>query len=216
MIPKKPAALLLDLDGTLVDSRADIVTACNTALRDHGRAPLAHDAILTMVGDGARALVSRAFGLSPGSPEIEAALASYERAYREKPCEATVLLPGARELLASGVPCALVTNKPRLVAELVLERLGVRPSFAFVWGGGDGPLKPSPEGAHAALTELGVRGADAWFIGDGPQDVGAGRAAGCFTIAVDGIAEPEALLRAAPDRLVESLHEVVALLGAAR
>lgn len=216
MTPKKPAALLLDLDGTLVDSRADIVSACNAALRDHGRTPLARESVLAMVGDGARALVARAFGLAPDDPATDAALASYERAYRENPCEETVLLPGARELLASGVTCALVTNKPRSIAELVLERLGVRPRFAFVWGGGDGPLKPSPEGARAALAELGVAGPDAWFIGDGPQDVGAGRAAGCFTIAVDGIAEPEALTRAAPDHRVGSLHDVVALLAVAR
>ena len=60
-----PKTVLFDLDGTLVDSRRDIAVACNATRVAHGLSPLAFEAIMAMVGDGARALVARAFGVEP-------------------------------------------------------------------------------------------------------------------------------------------------------
>jgi len=213
---RAPEALLFDLDGTLVDSRGDIAAACNAALRAHGRAPLALDAIMPMVGDGARALVARAFGLREDEPLVTDALASFKASYLASPCVHTTLLPGAREALAVGVPCALVTNKPRDVTELVLAALGLAGAFAFVWAGGDGPLKPAPDSVLAAVRALGVAAEDAWMIGDGPQDVAAARAAGAVAVAVPGIADRERVLAASPDLVARSLTEVAELARRAR
>ena len=207
-----PAALFLDLDGTLVDSRRDIAIACNAARVAHGLSPLAEEAIVAMVGDGARALVSRAFDVLEGDPLLDAAVATFHASYVAHPCVHTTLLPGARELLehaaATSVPCALVTNKPREVTVLLLARLGVDALFRALWAGGDGPLKPSPAGILAVAERLGVAPGLVWMIGDGPQDVGAGKAAGCVTIGIPGIAERERLVASGPSLICASLVEV--------
>ena len=214
---RKPNALFFDLDGTLVDSRGDIAASCNAALVAHGRAALSEAAIALMVGDGARALVARALGVFEG-PIVDEVVVSFEEHYLAHPCVHTTLLPGAREVLeeakALAIPCALITNKPRAIALLLLEALGVAPMFAAVWGGGDGPMKPAPDALLTMAGRLGVDPHDSWMIGDGPQDVGAGKAAGAFTVGVAGIAD-HALLRAAgPDAEYASLHDVVAALRA--
>jgi phosphoglycolate phosphatase len=171
-----------------------------------------------MVGDGARALVQRALAhtASPAHPAEHDALlermsALFLHHYADKPVVHTTLLPGAREALALGLPAALVTNKPRAVSVLVLEQLGIASSFRAVFAGGDGPLKPSPHGVQKVAEELGVPLHQAWLVGDGPQDVLAGRAAGCFTIAVPGIAERERVLAAEPHLVVDSLLDVARL-----
>lgn len=217
----RPSALLFDLDGTLVDSRHDIAEACNATRVAHGLPPLAFEAILGMVGDGARALVARAFGIPDDrrdEPLVDAALATYTRLYLSRPAVFTVLLPGVRELLddarAANVPCAIVTNKPRDVTVKVLEALAISPYFRAIWGGGEGPLKPAPDGILHVIARLEVDAKRAWMIGDGPQDIGAGKAAGVFTVGVPGIAERESLTRSGPDLLVESLVELRSVLGA--
>lgn len=214
-----PSALLFDLDGTLVDSRRDIAVACNAARADHGLPPLAFEAIMAMVGDGARVLVTRAFAfeaLDGSDPEIDAALASFSARYLAAPCVYTALETGARELIEDAaqakIPSAVVTNKPRDVTLAVLRALGIEASFAMVWAGGDGPLKPAPDGVLAAIAHLGATAASTWMIGDGPQDIGAGKAAGCLTIGIPGIAERDRLLSSAPDLVCDSLHEVRSVL----
>ncbi len=170
-----------------------------------------------MIGDGARALVARALAAG-GEPAdahdaalLERMLSLFMQHYAENPVVHTRLLPGAREALALGLPCALVTNKPRAVSLLVLEQLGIAGAFGAVFAGGDGPLKPAPDGVYAVAETLGVPPERAWLVGDGPQDVLAGRAAGCFTVAVPGIAERERVLAAEPDLVVESLLDVAGL-----
>ncbi|MBX3223995.1 MAG: HAD hydrolase-like protein [Labilithrix sp.] len=236
--PPRCRALLFDLDGTLVDSRRDIAAALNVALEAVGRAPLPLEAIVPMIGDGARTLVARALAhdelagggsgsggraLAPtagasaasvgaeGDALLDEVAALFVRSYAERPVVHTALLPGAREALALGLPAALVTNKPRAVSVLVLEALGVASAFGAVFAGGDGPLKPSPDGVRAAAAALGVPIEGAWMIGDGPQDILAGRAAGCFTIAVPGIADRARVLAADPHLVVASLHDVARL-----
>ena len=212
VLPPTPAALIFDLDGTLVDSQRDIAAAANAARLAHQLAPLPFEAILPMIGDGARALVARAFDAAEDSALVEAALASFKASYLAHPCVHSVLLPGVREILdaaaAAKLPCAVLTNKPRDVTMALLGALGLLGEFRTVWGGGDGPLKPSPVGLLEVLVRLDVAAGAAWMIGDGPQDVGAGKAAGVFTVGVPGIAERERLVASAPDLLCESLHEL--------
>jgi phosphoglycolate phosphatase len=215
---RAPLALLFDLDGTLVDSRRDIADALNATLPR----PLALETVVTMIGDGSRLLVERglrAVGELHDERAVDVALAVFTRAYAAHPARHTTLLPGAREALALGVPNALVTNKPRSVTELVLEALGIAPSFTAVYAGGDGPLKPSPAGVLSLLAILGVPPRDAWVVGDGPQDIAAGRAAGCFTVALrapESIAEGERVLAEKPDLVVVSLGELAAAFTGAR
>jgi phosphoglycolate phosphatase len=206
-------ALLFDLDGTLIDSRRDIAEAMNAMLVLHGRAPLAFEDVLPLIGDGARALVARALrrsGLEDLAEERErSALADFKRLYAERPCVHTTLMPGAEAALAIGPPCGIVTNKPREVTTLVIEALGIGKKIRALWAG-DGALKPAPEGVLAVAKALGVKPERAWMIGDGPQDILAGKAAGVFTVAVPGIAEREAVLAAKPDLVLDSLLDLPA------
>ncbi len=182
-----PLLFVFDLDGTLVDSSRDIARACNHALTRFGRATLTHAVVAALVGDGARVLVAKAFGLPPSSADVDAPLASFHTFYEEHPADNTTLVPGISALLEALAPrtrLGVCTNKPRGIAMRVLTHLGIATRFEVVYAGGDGPLKPDPAGMRACCTEVGVSVERAALVGDSPQDVLAGRAAGAMTIAL--------------------------------
>jgi phosphoglycolate phosphatase len=126
-------------------------------------------------------------------------------------------LPGALEALSelgSRFPLALATNKPRETTELVLAALGLARYFRVVVAGGDPPRqKPSAEPLCFIAERLALEPSELVMVGDGPQDVLAGRAAGARTVAVrGGMAEEERLLAARPDIVVASLGELPAVI----
>jgi phosphoglycolate phosphatase len=208
-------ALAFDLDGTLIDSRLDIAAACNHALASAGRPTMQPDEIATFVGDGIKALVARAFRLPDDSPDLGAHVEILVRYYEAHPIDHTTWMPGAREALdaAADLPLALVTNKGRSVTLAVLEGLGLRSRFAFVYAGGDGPLKPNAEPVLACARALGSETSTLWVIGDGAQDVGAARAAGAFAVGVlGGFTSEESLRAAQPDVMLRSMAELPHLL----
>ena len=211
-----PLAIVFDLDGTLVDSRRDIAEACNAARASHGLPALPFDTIMSMVGDGARVLVMRAFGVTANDPGLDEAVATYNRIYLASAHAFTALLPGVRDVLdvcaEAELPCGIVTNKQRDVTLAVLTAVAIGPFFRAIHAGDDGVLKPDPGGVLDVAARLGVPAAKTWMIGDGPQDIRAGRAAGCFTVGVPGIAERERLETSAPDLLCESMAEVADVL----
>jgi phosphoglycolate phosphatase len=215
----RPSAVVFDLDGTLIDSREDIAAACNDALTRVDRAPLDVELVASFVGDGARALVTRALAVSTGAPDaalIERALATFHTYYEAHPAVHTTVMPGARELLdaLADRPVALVTNKPRGATLAVLAALGLAERFAIVRTGSDGPLKPDPRPVLDALAWMRVPPRDTWMVGDGVQDIRAGRGAGCHTIGVRGGIQGDArLVESEPDLLVNSLGELVARVG---
>jgi phosphoglycolate phosphatase len=207
----RPVAVLFDLDGTLIDSRGDIAAACNHALASIGRTPLAEAVVAGYVGDGARMLVARATGAPPESPLVERALAAFHAYYEAHPVVHTTRMPGCDEVLDAlgDRPAALVTNKPRPATLAVLEGLGLLARFAVVRAGSDGPLKPDPRAILEPLAAMGVEAGGAWMVGDGEQDVRAGRAAGCVTVGVRGGLQGDSkLVASSPDALVGSLLEV--------
>ena len=210
---RSPRAYAFDLDGTLVDSRLDIVAACNHVLGHAGRPPLPSEVVEGFVGDGVRKLVARAFGFADDSPELDALADEFVRYYAAHPADHTTWMPGALTVLdALSLPTALVTNKARAVTLRVLDALGERERFAFVYAGGDGPLKPSPTPIVTVADALGIELSALWVIGDAPQDVRAARAAGAVAVAVlGGFATEDALRAAGPDALLRSIGELPAL-----
>lgn len=212
----RPKLVIFDLDGTLIDSRGDIAAACNHALVQSGRPPLSTEKISTMVGDGARALLARAFELPGESTEIESALAHFHAYYIQNPAHFSIYLPGAIETLTTlrerGLQVALATNKPRPSTLAVMAAMDMSKYFSAVTAGGDGPLKPAPDPLLRIFAELAVDARDAWMVGDGTQDIGAARAVGCAAIAVGGGFVPRARLEAAkPDVWIDSLEELLSL-----
>ena len=212
----RPAkAIVFDLDGTLADTRLDLAAACNHALAHFGRAPRSVDEIAGFVGDGSRSLVARAFALAPDHPLTDDALAVFSAYYTEHSGDHACCMPGAREALEScaGLPLAIATNKPRSATLPLLDTLGLTARFRVVVAGGDGPLKPDPAAIMAALAPMSIAPEDAWVVGDGTQDVRAGKAAGAWTVGVLGGFATEAALREAhPDRVLDSLHGFAGLL----
>ena len=151
-----------------------------------GREALAPDVIAKFVGDGARALLARAFGVPEvdGDAQLDAWQREFVAFYAAHPVAQTCWMTGALPSLDAlvSLPLAVVTNKARAVTERVLEELGVTRRFAFVFAGGDGPRKPDPAPVTAVARALGVAPAELWMVGDGAQDVLAARAAGAFSI----------------------------------
>lgn len=209
-----PRAIVFDLDGTLIDSRADIALACNHVLVWAGREPLPVETVSGFVGDGARALLARAFELSQEASEIDALFEEWQRFYVEHPVVHTQLMPGAlralQALSARGVALGIVTNKARSVTLAIIQALGFQPHLSALYAGGDGPLKPSPEPIRAIARELAVPVGELWVVGDGTQDILAARAAGARAIAIAaGFHSGEQLRAAGPDAWFESLDAFV-------
>ncbi len=208
-------AVVFDLDGTLIDSRGDIADACNHMLEAAGHERLSDAEIAGFVGDGARYLAGRAlevgvFGEPVSADALDRHLEVFLDYYEAHPVARTTVLPGVEaslELLR-GVPVALCTNKPRRTTDAVLRALGWQGRFGALVAGGDTlEKKPHPQPILRCAELLGVRPEELIMVGDGPQDVEAGRAAGALTIGVRGGILPEArLLASNPDVLLDSLE----------
>ncbi len=208
-------ALVFDLDGTLIDSRRDIAAAVNFALGQLGRTALSLGTICSFVGNGAPYLLNRVAATQtehPFSDEESSRLTEHFHSYyREHPVEFSTVLPGAGECLSlAGWRIALCTNKPRPLTDLVLEGLGWGASFQAVIGGGDtSHKKPHPEPLYRIAAELGLVSEQLVMVGDGPQDVGAARAAGAHAIGVRGGFLDESLLEdSEPNVILSSLLDL--------
>ncbi len=183
-------AVLWDLDGTLVDSAADIAAAVDRMLVRTGRPALGEAVVRGFIGDGARKLVDRCVAAAGSAPDA-ADLPVFLEEYGAGLVVHTRTYPGISELLARvGAPQALVTNKPEALSRRMLDALGLARHFPVVIGGDTLPVrKPDPEPLRRALRDLGAP--DGVLVGDGPADVGAARAAGIPLIGVGwGIARP--------------------------
>lgn len=217
--PLRPpvAAVVFDLDGTLVDSRADIVSCCQHALRLHGLPPVDAARIVAAVGDGARLLLLRVTELSADDPALEALLTTYLSHYATAGYARSVLMPGALAALAAldHLPLAIATHKPRATTLPLLAHLSLSDRFAVVITGDDIPRhKPHPDPLFAIARHLGLSPASLVMVGDSPPDILAGRAAGARTVGIPGCFLPrERLAAAAPDALLESLGELPPLVA---
>lgn len=207
-----PRVIVFDLDGTLLDTSADIAAACNHALKTTGRRQLKTEVIRKYVGDGARKLCGRAAGLTDSDDELDAVVDAFMTYYLDHPADHATWMPHAKETLEQirGVKLALCTNKPRRVTKKLLEAVGIADRFACVIGGGDVQMpKPDPEGLFAIARTLGVDAHELVMVGDGPQDIQAGKGVGCRTIAVScGFTPMAELSQHHPDVILESLADV--------
>ncbi|MCI0508955.1 phosphoglycolate phosphatase [Chromohalobacter marismortui] len=183
----RPAALLFDLDGTLVDTAPDLAHATNALRAHHGLAPLAYDSIRAQVSNGGSALVELALGWPPTHAEHGEARRFLLEVYGRDVARHSRVFPGLEPLLNAWDhahrPWGIVTNKPRLYAEPLVEALNL--THGVLLAADDLPLKkPDPAPLLEAARRLGVAPANCWYIGDHLRDMQAARAAGMSAIAV--------------------------------
>ncbi len=176
-----PRTLLLDLDGTLVDSVPDLAASLARLFAARGLAPLPPVEVAAMVGDGVRKLLDRAFAARGGAPD-ERDLGDYMADYGAHLADATRPYPGAAAALgglrAAGWRLAVCTNKPEAMARGVLTATGLMPLIDAVGGGDSFPVrKPDPEHLRATLSRAGGEAARAVMAGDHRNDIVAARGA---------------------------------------
>lgn len=214
MSPKR--LVVLDLDGTLVDSTRDLAAAVNAALARvaPGTPALPVEAVRSFVGDGARVLVERSLGRAGLPHAPEQVLPVFLEVYRGCLLDTTRLYPGVLEELDRLRPrtLAVLTNKPGDLSRTILAGLGVADRFARIWGAGDFPgRKPDPAGLLRLLQELAVPPLEAVVVGDSPVDVQTARAAGVAVIGVTWGLDPARLREAGPDSLIDHPRELADL-----
>jgi len=199
---------VLDLDGTLVDSFADLSGSVNHALRAVGLPPRPPGEIRGFVGEGARLLLERS--VAPRLDLLEPALAAWWEHYEIHCTDSTRLFAGLDGLLGrSGRVLAVHTNKPGRLARKILAHLGVGPRFAVVLGGDEAPRKPDPRGTLELVARLGGRPIDAVFIGDSLIDARTAAAAGIPFVAVTwGFGAREELRAARPAALIDRVADL--------
>jgi phosphoglycolate phosphatase len=182
--------LIFDLDGTLIDSKRDLIHSVNAMLREMGRQTLAEETISGYIGHGAPLLVNRALGGGATEVERARALEFFLAHYEEHKLDSTRAYPGVEETLAQlqrkNLSLAVLTNKPARISVRLLDALGLTTYFRAIYGGNSFETKkPDPLGANTILGEFGAAPPQAMVIGDSEVDVQTARNAGTIAAAVN-------------------------------
>ena len=232
-------AVVFDLDGTLIDSLADIAAAMNYSLRSVGMPQRSLAEYRDRVGEGARYLAERALPEGRGDL-VEAVLDTYRSYYQEHAVDATLPYPGRDDLVdavldtyrsyyldhaldatrpypgipellaAISLPMAVVSNKPDAPTRQVVAALFPQVPFRWMAGQRAGlPLKPDPYPAHEACERMGVAAAGCAFVGDTRIDVATARAAGMTPIGVSWGFRPEELRPAGAEIVITAPAELL-------
>jgi len=218
--PHRIRLLIFDLDGTLIDSRLDLIHSVNAMLKHLGRPELPGDVIASYVGDGAPMLVRRALGDPRDEALVKNGLEHFLAYYRVHKLDHTHLYDGIREMLAAvhnsnPTPrkMAVLSNKPVNPSRAIVEAFGLADFFLHIYGGNSfSTKKPDPHGAQTILRETKTRPDETLMIGDSSVDVITGRNAGLWTCGVTYGFAPHTLCEAPPDVTVNTPQELADLL----
>jgi phosphoglycolate phosphatase len=219
----KPGMILIDLDGTLVDSVPDLAYCVDVMMVRLGREPRGETAVRDWVGNGVERLVRRAL---VGQLDGEPADADFDRAYpvfldlyAENTSARSILYPGVRAgldwLTAAGYPLGCVTNKAAQFTEPLLKDLGIYDYFGLVVSGDSLPRKkPDPMPLFHSAEHFGVDPHEALMVGDSVSDVKAARAAGFGIVCVTyGYNHGQDIREASPDAVIDSLSDLQGMLA---
>jgi phosphoglycolate phosphatase len=217
-------SVTFDLDGTLLDTVPDLAEASNRMLAELGLPLRSEDEIRSFVGRGIVVLVQRCLdrGAAPDEALLARAVEAFKRHYAAVNGNETRVfagvLAGLEAWRATGVPLAVLTNKPAAFTEPLLERMGLKHYFSAIVSGDSTPFrKPHPEPLRHACTQMGRAVNTNLHIGDSRHDIDVARAAGCTVYCVPyGYNEGEAVSASDCDALVENLESALLIARAAK
>ena len=212
---KSAELLVFDLDGTLIDSKTDLVNSVNATRAWMGLGPLPVEQVSSYVGNGAPMLVKRALP-DATDPQLADALRYFLDYYKEHMLDATTLYPGVREALdqlhGTGKPLAILTNKPVKFSVTLIQRLGFERHFFRIYGGNSfEDKKPHPVGLNALIEERAVDPRKTIMVGDSSVDILTARNAGAWSCGVSWGFQPHTLKEVPPDLLVDDLRQLSSL-----
>jgi phosphoglycolate phosphatase len=213
--PHSIRLVIFDLDGTLIDSRLDLIHSVNAMLGHLGRPELPGDVVASYVGDGAPMLIRRALGDPKDESLFKNALDFFLAYYKRHKLDHTTVYAGIPEALrrihSNGISrqMAVLSNKPVNPSRAIVEALGLAQFFTCIYGGNSfDTKKPDPLGTRTILKETGVAAGDALIVGDSSIDVLTGRNAGLATCGVTYGFAPHTFLAVQPDVSVDTPEEL--------
>ena len=220
--PAPIRAVIVDLDGTMLDTVPDFHVAINRMRDEMAMAPLEQAQIALMVGKGSENLIRSVLELDMGPAGVEArfddAMASYQRHYLSINGKHTRLYPGVIAGLESlkwqGLRLACVTNKPIAFAKPLLAQKGLAMYFETLYGGDSlARKKPHPMPLLQVCTDFALSAHQVVAIGDSSNDAEAARAAGCFVLTVPyGYNHGQSIHETDSDGIVDTLLEAANLI----
>jgi len=213
--PAPVRLVIFDLDGTLIDSSADLANSVNAARANLGLAPMEHSLVYSYVGNGAPVLIRKALGPEYPDDVVAGALECFMQYYRAHMLDNTVLYPGVRDALdrfrGEGIAMAVLTNKPVRVSQAIVDGLGLHEHFRNVYGGNSfEQKKPHPVGIETLIAQNGASRERTLMVGDSSVDVQTARNAKVTACGVTWGFQPETFAEHPPDFLVDTAEELAA------
>lgn len=217
----KPELVLFDLDGTLVDTAADLAWSIDVTLQHLDLPPCGEEKVRAWIGSGIEGLMKRAltndFNGQPDSALLDNALTIFKESYFDNICERSRIYPGVNEALAylkaGEFKIGCVTNKGSRFTDKLLKSLNMYEKFGIVVSGDTLPVKkPHPEPLLHAAAHYAVDASAVLMVGDSITDINAARAAGCQILCVPyGYNMGRNISDLKPDAVVETLADLVHL-----
>jgi phosphoglycolate phosphatase len=205
--------LIFDLDGTLVDSKLDLVHAVNATRAWMNLPAISEQLVASYVGSGAPVLVRRSLGPDASAAEVDRALEYFLGYYRDHMLDNTRLYPGVQEaldrMLGAQNKLAVLTNKPVRFSQAIIDGLGLATHFFRVYGGNSfDQKKPDPIGIETLLTESGVERDRTIMVGDSGVDIRTARNANVKACGVTYGFQPETFKQDPPDIVVDNMLQL--------
>jgi phosphoglycolate phosphatase len=206
--------IIFDLDGTLIDSSADLALSMNATRAHFSLPPLDPNLIYSFVGNGAPMLIRRSMPAETSEQQLNEALAFFLQFYRVHALEHTRLYPGIREVVeelsGNGHMLAVLTNKPARISADIVAALGLREHFLRVYGGDSfAHKKPNPVGILQLMQDTSAAAGMTLMVGDSAIDVRTATNAGVRSCGVLWGFQPESFQVERPDLVIREPRELL-------
>ncbi len=209
-----PRLLIFDLDGTLIDSKQDLINSVNATRTRMNLPPLPGPTVASYVGNGAPVLIRKAMGPDASEPLIEEALDFFISHYNDHCLDTTRLYPGTLDTINAAreknIQLAVLTNKPVRISNVIVDGLGLNGVFFRVYGGNSfAQKKPDPIGIDTLRSESSTPADRTVMIGDSSVDINTARNAKVFSVGLTYGLQPESLIEVPPDLLLDRMEDLI-------